>query len=99
VADAIEVRGFMDLSALFAARGWTNPRRFEIEGSLTGLQLLTSLGLTRDQVESLIVNRRAMSVEEAIVQSGDRVAIVPPGAPGPHRVLLGLYDPSAPKKT
>ncbi len=95
---AIEVRAFMRLSALFAARGWPNPYALEVENEVTGSQLLTALGVADEDVESLIVNRRAKSVATAILRPGDRVALVPPGAPGPHRLLLGLRDMSAPYK-
>lgn len=94
----IEVRAFMQLSTLFAARGWSNPRTLEVENSVTGRQLLAALGVDARDVESLIVNRRAAPLEGVVLQAGDRVALVPPGAPGPHRVLLGLRDLSAPRK-
>ncbi|MGD0641256.1 MAG: MoaD/ThiS family protein [Roseiarcus sp.] len=98
MAGAIEVRAFMRLSALFAARGWPNPRALAVENDITGSQLLTALGVAPEDVESLIVNRRAAPVESAILRPGDRVALVPPGAPGPHRLLLGLRDVSTPPK-
>jgi hypothetical protein len=96
MAGAIEVRGFMALAAAFAARGWANPHRFAVEGEITGAQLLAALGVASEEVESLILNRRATPVDTARLHPGDRVALVPPGAPGPHRVLLGLRDPSKP---
>jgi hypothetical protein len=99
VTGTIEVRAFMQLSALFAARGWSNPRTLEVENGVTGRQLLAALGVDARDVESLIVNRRAAPVEGAVLRAGDRVALVPPGAPGPHRLLLGLRDLSAPRKT
>ncbi len=96
MAGAIEVRAFMQLSALFAARGWGNPHALEVERDITGKELLAALAVAREDVESLIVNRRAASVEETILRPGDRVALVPPGAPGPHRILLGLWGGSKP---
>jgi hypothetical protein len=89
----------MQLSALFAARGWSNPRTLEVENGVTGRQLLAALGVDTRDVESLIVNRRAALVEGAVLRAGDRVALVPPGTPGPHRLLLGLRELSAPRKT
>lgn len=88
----------MQLSALFATRGWPNPRVLEVENDITGRQLLAALGVDAQDVESLIVNRRAALVEGAVLRAGDRVALVPPGAPGPHRLLLGLRDSSRPGK-
>jgi len=98
VAGAIEVRAFMQLSALFAARGWGNPRALEVESDITGKELLAALGVDREDVESLIVNRRAAPVDGAVLRPGDRVALVPPGAPGPHRLLLGLWGGPRPPK-
>jgi hypothetical protein len=51
---------------------------------------LEALDIPRRDVEALIVNRRTVPVDGSILRPGDRVALVPPGVPGPHRVLLGL---------
>lgn len=99
MAGAIQVRAFMQLSALFAARGWSNPRALEVESDITGSELLAALSVDRQDIESLIVNRRAAPVEGTILRPGDRVALLPPGAPGPHRLLLGLRHWSTERKT
>lgn len=96
MAETIEIRGFMQLSALFSGRGWSNPHRLEVENQISGPALLEELSIPRKDVECLIVNRRTVTVESAILHPGDRVALVPPGVPGPHRVLLGIRDLGAP---
>ena len=86
----IELRAFMDLRALFGERGWSIPHFLDVEADMTGEELLRLVSIESARVESLIVNRSAIAVEEAIIHPGDRVALVPPGVPGPHRVLLGI---------
>lgn len=90
--DAIELHAFMWLAELFQERGWTNPRTFPLEGEITALQLLERLGIGRERVEVVFVNRKAEPVDSAVVRPGDRVALVPPGVPGPHRFLLGFKN-------
>lgn len=57
----------------------------------TGRELATSLGLPCEMIEGVFVNRTVYGIDHPIVP-GDRVAFVPFGTPGPHRVFLGLYD-------
>jgi hypothetical protein len=91
-AGAIEIRGFMDLAALFRARGWATPHFLDLDGPIDGAALLRRLDIPREQVESLFVNRRAIGLDAAVINPGDRVALVPPGVPGPHRFCLGIYQ-------
>ena len=37
-----------------------------------------------------MINGKAVSPGEARIRPGDRVALLPPGTPGPYRVMLGL---------
>jgi hypothetical protein len=87
----IDVRAFMWLATLFAERGWPNPRAVEVTGEISGPALLTQLDIARERVEALIVNHTTVPVEGTVLRPGDRVALVPPGVPGPHRLLLGLH--------
>jgi hypothetical protein len=89
----IDVRSFMWLAKLFATRGWSNPRPVEIGEAISGVALLEALQIPRGDVEALIVNHRTLPVEACALRPGDRVALVPPGVPGPHRLLLGLHAP------
>jgi len=58
------------------------------EGS-TASALISQLGLAREAVEAVFINGKAGDFE-AHLKDGDRVALMPPGTPGPYRVLLGM---------
>ena len=51
--------------------------------------LLKHIGLERTDVEGVFVNGLIRTFEE-VIKDGDRVAAIPPGTPGPYRVLLGI---------
>jgi hypothetical protein len=89
-ATAIELRAFMGLSDYFRQQHWDNPRKVELAGETTGMHLLDLLGITPEQVEVIFVNGKAHSPSLAVMAGGDRVALAPPGVPGPYRVLLGF---------
>lgn len=63
--------------------------RVPIREGETVMDLVLRLGLDPVGVEAVMVNRK---VEEmtTVLQDGDRVALLPPGTPGPHRFLLGI---------
>jgi sulfur carrier protein ThiS len=86
----IEVRAFMDLSGTFRERNWSNPKEVAVQGEMTGTDLLALLDLPEDMVEVIFVNGKAFKPAQAVVTGGDRVALAPPGVPGPYRVLLGF---------
>lgn len=90
MASMIEVRAFMGLSDVFRERGWSNPQEVAVRNTMTGLELLAMLDIARDCVEVVFVNGKATSPDTAVVTSGDRIALAPPGVPGPYRVLLGF---------
>jgi hypothetical protein len=56
----------------------------------TGRKLAEEIGLPCDKIEGVFVNRTVYGIDHPIMP-GDRVAYVPYGTPGPHRVFLGLY--------
>ena len=87
---SIEVRFFMFLAELCKERGWTSPMQLEIEKDITGDELLAQLDSAPERVEVLLVNGKAVWPSAARIQPGDRVALLPPGTPGPYRVLLGF---------
>lgn len=87
---AIELRAFMDLAALFRERGWNMPMEVRIPGSVSGAELLGQLDIPREMVEVIFVNGKAATPALARISGGDRVALAPPGVPGPYRVLLGF---------
>ncbi|HTY24051.1 MAG TPA: hypothetical protein VMC85_13030 [Desulfomonilaceae bacterium] len=88
----IELRAFMGLADLFRERNWPNPYKIDIQGGMTGSRLLAMLDIPREKVEVIFVNGKACDPSIAVLTSCDRVALVPPGMPGPYRVLLGFKE-------
>ena len=86
----IEIRFFMFLAELCKERGWTSPMQLELGEEISGTQLLERLEISPERVEVLLVNGKAVWPAIARIQPGDRVALLPPGTPGPYRVLLGF---------
>jgi len=92
VPSTIEVRAFMGLSELFRERGWSIPKQVDVSREITGEELLAQLDIPLEQVEVVFVNGKASRPDNAVVNAGDRVALAPPGVPGPYRVLLGFRN-------
>lgn len=92
MTNTIELHAFMGLADVFRERQWPNPHAFSIAGELTGPQLLRELDIAPERVEVMFVNRKAYAADTAMIHPGDRVALVPPGVPGPHRFLLGFKN-------
>lgn len=88
----IELHAFMWLADLFRERGWSNPFSMPLEGEIPADNLLERLDIKRERVEVVFVNHKAGAVENTRIRPGDRVALVPPGVPGPHRFLLGFKN-------
>ncbi len=86
----IELRAFMGLADTFRERGWSNPRQLAISGPTKGFDLLAQLDIPVERVEGIFINGRVFLPPVAVVSPGDRVALAPPGIPGPYRVLLGF---------
>ena len=55
----------------------------------SGRELAVKLGLPVDRIEAVFRNGVIQDLD-GTVYPGDRVAFVPPGTPGPYRVLLGM---------
>jgi len=92
MAGTIELRVFMGLVDVFKERNWSIPRLVRIDNGLTGLELMTMLNIPQQQVEIIFINGKVFLPLEAFIVPGDRVALVPPGTPGPYRVLLGFKN-------
>lgn len=92
MAGTIELHAFMGLADVFRQRQWSNPHAYCLESDLTGKALLAALDIDASNVEVMFINRKAISVDSAMIHPGDRVALVPPGVPGPHRFLLGFKN-------
>lgn len=82
----------MGLADLFRERDWGNPYAFRLDVAVDGEELLRRLSIAPERVEVMFVNRKAFAVANASIAPGDRVALVPPGVPGPHRFLLGFKN-------
>lgn len=63
--------------------------RIEVKEGETVSDLLARLGISEDLVEGVFINGRIMPFS-TVLKDNDRVALVPPGTPGPHRYLLGI---------
>ncbi|RDV82354.1 MoaD/ThiS family protein [Ammonifex thiophilus] len=85
----IEVRAFSFLYQLFKERGWSQPYLFKVPEGCTLAKLLEALGIPAEKVEAVLVNGKVRELDYKL-QEGDRVGLVPPGTPGPYRVLLGF---------
>lgn len=90
--EPIELHAFMGLADLFRERQWPNPRMLALDAEMSGLGLLDLLDIPPERVEVMFVNRKAVAADSASIHPGDRVALVPPGVPGPHRFLLGFKN-------
>lgn len=65
--------------------------RMEIDPGMTAADVVQKIGLNMDEVEVAIINGKVSPLPTP-VNDGDRVALVPPGTPGPYRVLLGFKN-------
>jgi sulfur carrier protein ThiS len=63
--------------------------RTEVAEGTTVADLIARCGLAPHEVEAVFLNGRVVSRDREL-HDGDRVALVPPGTPGPHRFLLGV---------
>ena len=85
------VRIFGLLRGYCAERGIPTTTTFDVPAEgMSAESLALALGLPLDQIEGVFVNHTVYALDK-IVMPGDRVAIVPYGTPGPHRLYLGLY--------
>jgi sulfur carrier protein ThiS len=95
MSGTIELHAFMGLADVFRERQWTNPTFFPLDRETTGAELMAKLDIPMERVEVIFINRKAIAADDAVIQPGDRVALVPPGVPGPHRFLLGFKNRKA----
>jgi molybdopterin converting factor small subunit len=90
----IEVRAFGEFMKIFKDQNWPWPKRVEIDGETSAAVVAAKLGIPIDKVEILFINGFAQKPDHTI-KPGDRVAFVPPGTPGPYRLMLGLAQKQA----
>ncbi len=53
--------------------------------------LIKQVKLDFEDIEVVFINGK-IAPFDAILQNNDRVALIPPGTPGPYRVLLGFKN-------
>jgi len=54
-------------------------------------EFVAALGLEEKDVEAVFVNGSVVR-RDRILKDADRVALVPPGTPGPYRVMLSMVQ-------
>ena len=88
----ITFNAFTFLRSKLASKGlgYSNVR-LEVPDGISVADLVTHLGLVQEDVEAAFVNGR-VGAKDTVLQNDDRVGLVPPGTPGPYRVLLGIAD-------
>lgn len=60
------------------------------EGQTAG-DVLKTLGIVAEDMEGIFVNGRIEGLHTPL-RDGDRLAVFPPGTPGPYRLLLGMVN-------
>ena len=60
-----------------------------VESGTKAKELILGLGLSSDEVEAVFINGKVSS-KDTVLKDKDRVALIPPGTPGPYRVFLGF---------
>ena len=87
----VELRAFGDLKKLFADRAWPFPYNLDLAEETSARDLAGKLNIPLDRIEIVFVNGMARGID-CTISPGDRVAFVPPGTPGPYRVILGFVQ-------
>lgn len=88
---SVEVRGFGDLKKMFDEKNWSFPLIVDLAEQTTAQELAKELDIPFNKIEIVFVNGIAHGLN-CPVSPGDRVAFVPPGTPGPYRVILGFMQ-------
>ncbi len=65
--------------------------QLEIPEGVTANDIILQVQLSDDDVEAVFINGKVAQFDTTI-NHGDRIALVPPGTPGPYRVLLGFKN-------
>ncbi len=88
----VEVRFFGLLRRWCEDNGVPNTLSVSVpEDGATAREVAERLGLPPDAIEGVFVNHTLFDLDHE-VRPGDRIAFVPYGTPGPHRLFLGLYE-------
>ena len=90
MSGTIELRVFMGLVDVFKKRNWPIPLSVTIEKNIIATELMKMLTISEKEVEIVFINGKVFLPSDGVIVPGDRVALVPPGTPGPYRVLMGF---------
>ncbi|OPX90569.1 MAG: hypothetical protein A4E53_00961 [Pelotomaculum sp. PtaB.Bin104] len=85
----VEVRGFSFIKELLDQRGMPFPFYVDLTEECTAGELSDRLAIPRELIEAVFINGVVKRLSDTI-KPGDRVAFLPPGTPGPYRVVLGI---------
>lgn len=84
------IRFFGILQREMKSRGFDSAMSLEVPaGGRAVSDLARELHLPAEMVEAVFINGVVGGMED-MVFPGDRLAFIPPGTPGPYRVLLGI---------
>jgi len=86
--------GFLSQKLQSKGYEWNNVE-LELEPNSTVKAVCKIFDLQENEVEAAFVNGEVKPLQ-TVLADGDRVALIPPGTPGPYRFLLGIkkVDPS-----
>ncbi|MFH2057887.1 MAG: MoaD/ThiS family protein [Pseudomonadota bacterium] len=65
--------------------------QLKISPGISATDLICLVKLDPKEVEAIFINGKVAPFN-TILKDGDRVALVPPGTPGPYRVFLGFKN-------
>ena len=63
----------------------------KVEQGISAKGLIQQVQLAPEDVEVVFINGKVAPFD-TMIQDNDRVALIPPGTPGPYRVLLGFKN-------
>jgi sulfur carrier protein ThiS len=63
----------------------------DIEEGTTVANILKTVGIEKKDLEAAFVNGKVVPFN-TVLKNGDRVALIPPGTPGPYRVMLAMVQ-------
>lgn len=87
----IEIRCFGKLKKPFDEKRQSFPIKMNLETEIKACDLAAKLDISIEDVEIIFINGKVEALDYP-VKPGDRVAFVPPGTPGPYRVILGFVN-------
>ncbi len=62
-----------------------------VDKGTSAVDLLKKIKLKPEDIEVVFINGKVASLD-TVINDDDRVALIPPGTPGPYRVLLGFKN-------